>query len=79
MCLLAARKQAVFLTFLQTKNANVLGFCWTNWNEIVFITDQGIEFYQVRPPGRLHFLFYVRNDASRVSFFFFRCFQTSAA
>lgn len=32
---------------LQTKNANVLGFCWTNWNEIVFITDQGIEFYQV--------------------------------
>lgn len=29
------------------KNANVLGFCWTNWNEIVFITDQGIEFYQV--------------------------------
>lgn len=31
----------------QTKNANVLGFCWTNWNEIVFITDQGIEFYQV--------------------------------
>lgn len=32
---------------LQMKNANVLGFCWTNWNEIVFITDQGIEFYQV--------------------------------
>ncbi|XP_035526420.1 regulator of MON1-CCZ1 complex-like [Morone saxatilis] len=31
----------------KTKNANVLGFCWTNWNEIVFITDQGIEFYQV--------------------------------
>ena len=32
---------------LQTKNACVLGFCWVNWNEIVFITDQGIEFYQV--------------------------------
>ncbi|XP_026882719.2 regulator of MON1-CCZ1 complex isoform X1 [Electrophorus electricus] len=31
----------------QTKNASVLGFCWTNWNEIVFVTDQGIEFYQV--------------------------------
>uniref|UniRef100_A0A4W4G8U2 Mic1 domain-containing protein n=1 Tax=Electrophorus electricus TaxID=8005 RepID=A0A4W4G8U2_ELEEL len=30
-----------------TKNASVLGFCWTNWNEIVFVTDQGIEFYQV--------------------------------
>nr|XP_023855637.1 regulator of MON1-CCZ1 complex isoform X2 [Salvelinus alpinus] len=28
------------------KNASILGFCWTNWNEIVFITDQGIEFYQ---------------------------------
>ncbi|KAI1889401.1 hypothetical protein AGOR_G00179480 [Albula goreensis] len=31
----------------KTKNASVLGFCWTSWNEIVFITDQGIEFYQV--------------------------------
>uniref|UniRef100_A0A667ZVB2 Regulator of MON1-CCZ1 n=1 Tax=Myripristis murdjan TaxID=586833 RepID=A0A667ZVB2_9TELE len=37
---------------LQTKNASVLGFCWTNWNEIVFITDQGIEFYQVFPDKR---------------------------
>uniref|UniRef100_A0A7N9ANP2 Regulator of MON1-CCZ1 n=1 Tax=Mastacembelus armatus TaxID=205130 RepID=A0A7N9ANP2_9TELE len=36
----------------KTKNANVLGFCWTNWNEIVFITDQGIEFYQVFPDKR---------------------------
>uniref|UniRef100_A0A8D0DE20 Regulator of MON1-CCZ1 n=1 Tax=Sander lucioperca TaxID=283035 RepID=A0A8D0DE20_SANLU len=35
-----------------TKNASVLGFCWTNWNEIVFITDQGIEFYQVFPDKR---------------------------
>ncbi|XP_053715095.1 regulator of MON1-CCZ1 complex [Synchiropus splendidus] len=34
------------------KNASVLGFCWTNWNEIVFITDQGIEFYQVFPDKR---------------------------
>ncbi|XP_038853519.1 regulator of MON1-CCZ1 complex-like isoform X1 [Salvelinus namaycush] len=34
------------------KNANILGFCWTNWNEIVFITDQGIEFYQVLPDKR---------------------------
>ncbi|XP_069778712.1 regulator of MON1-CCZ1 complex isoform X2 [Narcine bancroftii] len=31
----------------KTKNANILGFCWTSTNEIVFITDQGIEFYQV--------------------------------
>uniref|UniRef100_A0A8C1UTC2 Regulator of MON1-CCZ1 n=1 Tax=Cyprinus carpio TaxID=7962 RepID=A0A8C1UTC2_CYPCA len=36
----------------KTKNANILGFCWTNWNEIVFVTDQGIEFYQVLPDKR---------------------------
>nr|XP_014426016.1 regulator of MON1-CCZ1 complex isoform X3 [Pelodiscus sinensis] len=30
----------------KTKNANILGFCWTSSTEIVFITDQGIEFYQ---------------------------------
>ncbi|KAL2085433.1 hypothetical protein ACEWY4_018753 [Coilia grayii] len=36
----------------KTKNASVLGFCWTNWNEIVFVTDQGIEFYQVLPDKR---------------------------
>ncbi|KAJ8010642.1 hypothetical protein DPEC_G00077200 [Dallia pectoralis] len=36
----------------KTKNASVLGFCWTNSNEIVFITDQGIEFYQVLPDKR---------------------------
>uniref|UniRef100_A0AAY4AUN9 Mic1 domain-containing protein n=1 Tax=Denticeps clupeoides TaxID=299321 RepID=A0AAY4AUN9_9TELE len=36
----------------KTKNAVILGFCWTNWNEIVFITDQGIEFYQVLPDKR---------------------------
>ncbi|XP_078147645.1 regulator of MON1-CCZ1 complex [Centroberyx gerrardi] len=32
----------------KTKNASVLGFCWTNWNEIVFITDQGILFLMER-------------------------------
>ncbi|MBN3271854.1 RMC1 protein, partial [Polyodon spathula] len=36
----------------KTKNATILGFCWTSWNEIVFITDQGIEFYQVLPEKR---------------------------
>ncbi|XP_041735888.1 regulator of MON1-CCZ1 complex-like isoform X2 [Coregonus clupeaformis] len=36
----------------KTRNASILGFCWTNWNEIVFITDQGIEFYQVLPDKR---------------------------
>ncbi|TWW70601.1 hypothetical protein D4764_17G0000840 [Takifugu flavidus] len=34
------------------KNAVVLGFCWTSWNEIIFVTDQGIEFYQVFPDKR---------------------------
>uniref|UniRef100_A0A3B4ABM7 Uncharacterized protein n=1 Tax=Periophthalmus magnuspinnatus TaxID=409849 RepID=A0A3B4ABM7_9GOBI len=36
----------------KTKNASVLGFCWTNWNEVVFVTDQGIEYYQVFPDKR---------------------------
>ncbi|XP_023663254.2 regulator of MON1-CCZ1 complex [Paramormyrops kingsleyae] len=36
----------------KTKNSSLLGFCWTNWNEIIFITDQGIEFYQVFPDKR---------------------------
>ncbi|XP_061522944.1 regulator of MON1-CCZ1 complex [Phycodurus eques] len=34
------------------KNANLLGFCWTNWNEIVFVSDLGIELYQVFPDKR---------------------------
>lgn len=36
----------------KTKNANILGFCWTSTSEIVLITDQGIEFYQVLPDKR---------------------------
>lgn len=36
----------------KTKNANILGFCWTSSTEIVFITDQGVEFYQVLPEKR---------------------------
>ncbi|XP_067146732.1 regulator of MON1-CCZ1 complex isoform X2 [Apteryx mantelli] len=36
----------------KTKNASILGFCWTSSTEIVFITDQGIEFYQVLPEKR---------------------------
>ncbi|XP_032875426.1 regulator of MON1-CCZ1 complex [Amblyraja radiata] len=36
----------------KTKNANMLGFCWTSTSEIVFITDQGIELYQVLPDKR---------------------------
>lgn len=37
----------VYVFSFQTKNANILGFCWTSSTEIVFVTDQGIEFYQV--------------------------------
>ncbi|KAM8967562.1 regulator of MON1-CCZ1 complex [Pelodytes ibericus] len=36
----------------KTRNAQLLGFCWTGSTEIVFITDQGIEFYQVLPEKR---------------------------
>ncbi|XP_045429839.1 regulator of MON1-CCZ1 complex isoform X2 [Pipistrellus kuhlii] len=36
----------------KTKNASILGFCWTSSTEIVFITDQGVEFYQVLPEKR---------------------------
>ncbi|XP_078397310.1 regulator of MON1-CCZ1 complex isoform X1 [Cetorhinus maximus] len=36
----------------KTKNANILSFCWISANEIIFITDQGIEFYQVLPDKR---------------------------
>lgn len=36
----------------KTRNAHIMGFCWTSSTEIVFITDQGIEFYQVLPDKR---------------------------
>jgi hypothetical protein len=29
------------------KNATILGFVWTHNNEIVFVTDHGVEFFQV--------------------------------
>ncbi|XP_070554842.1 regulator of MON1-CCZ1 complex-like isoform X7 [Ptychodera flava] len=31
------------------KSTRIIGFNWTNINEIVFITDHGLEFYQVIP------------------------------
>ncbi|XP_069477005.1 regulator of MON1-CCZ1 complex isoform X2 [Ambystoma mexicanum] len=36
----------------KTRNANILGFCWTSSTEVVYITDQGIEYYQVFPDKR---------------------------
>ena len=38
---------AVMAFCFQGKSTEILGFVWTNVNEIVFITDNGIEFYQV--------------------------------
>jgi hypothetical protein len=29
------------------KNATILGFVWTHANEILFVTDHGVEYYQV--------------------------------
>ncbi|XP_074641074.1 regulator of MON1-CCZ1 complex-like isoform X2 [Tubulanus polymorphus] len=34
------------------KSTKIIGFCWTSINEIVFITDHGIEFYEVIPEKR---------------------------
>ncbi|CAH1776277.1 unnamed protein product, partial [Owenia fusiformis] len=34
------------------KSTRIIGFNWTNINEVVFITDHGIEFYQVVPEKR---------------------------
>jgi hypothetical protein len=37
---------------LKTKNARMLGFCWTSINEVVFVTDLSIEFCQLTPARR---------------------------
>ncbi|XP_006633921.1 regulator of MON1-CCZ1 complex [Lepisosteus oculatus] len=58
----------------KTKNASVLGFCWTSWNEIVFITDQGIEFYQVIPDKRS--LKLQKNQSINVNWYMY-CPETS--
>lgn len=33
----------------KSKSTQIRGFCWCNCNEIVFITDQAVEFYQISP------------------------------
>ncbi|XP_063227764.1 regulator of MON1-CCZ1 complex isoform X2 [Bacillus rossius redtenbacheri] len=35
------------------KNTVILGFVWTHTNEIVFVTDHGVELYQVVPEKRV--------------------------
>lgn len=37
---------------IKTKNAKIIGFCWTSVNEVVFITDLSIEFCQLIPAKR---------------------------
>lgn len=37
----------IFTHTLKNKNSRILGFLWTNINEIVLVLDSGIEFYQV--------------------------------
>lgn len=34
------------------KNSNILGFIWTQHNEVAFVTDHGIELYLVIPEKR---------------------------
>ncbi|XP_029446993.1 regulator of MON1-CCZ1 complex [Rhinatrema bivittatum] len=53
----------------KTKNANILGFCWTSATEIVFITDQGIEFYQVLPEKRC--LKLLKNQSINVNWYMY--------
>ena len=36
------------IEFLQGKSTEIIGFVWTSVNEIVFVTDNGIELYQVK-------------------------------
>merc|ERR1712142_192863 len=33
----------------ESKSMQIRGFCWCNCNEIVFITDQAVEFHQISP------------------------------
>lgn len=31
------------------RSTQIIGFCWTGSNDVVFVTNQGIEFYQTQP------------------------------
>lgn len=53
----------------KSKSAHVIGFHWTNLNEIVFITNQGLEFYQVFPEK--HSLKMIKNYSVQVNWFVF--------
>lgn len=53
----------------KSKSAHIIGFNWTNFNEIVFITNQGLEFYQVQPEK--HSLKMIKNYSVQVNWFVF--------
>ncbi|XP_068750238.1 regulator of MON1-CCZ1 complex-like isoform X2 [Montipora capricornis] len=53
----------------KSKSAHIIGFNWTNFNEIVFITNQGLEFYQVLPDK--HSLKMIKNYSVQVNWFVF--------
>ncbi|XP_028515381.1 regulator of MON1-CCZ1 complex [Exaiptasia diaphana] len=53
----------------KAKSAHVIGFNWTNLNEIVFITNQGLEFFQVMPEK--HSLKMIKNYNVQVNWFVF--------
>uniref|UniRef100_A0A8C2KVC7 Regulator of MON1-CCZ1 n=1 Tax=Cyprinus carpio TaxID=7962 RepID=A0A8C2KVC7_CYPCA len=50
--ILAVQRTTKSVDFINFIPDYILGFCWTSWNEVVFVTDQGIEFYQVLPDKR---------------------------
>lgn len=40
--------QSPYLLYCKFKGAKLLGFIWTSNNEILLISDKGVELYQVR-------------------------------
>ncbi|XP_013395339.1 regulator of MON1-CCZ1 complex-like isoform X2 [Lingula anatina] len=49
------------------KTTNIIGFHWTALNEIVFVTDHGIEYYQVIPEKKT--LKCLKNQSGQVNWF----------
>lgn len=45
------KQSAEYSQNCKSKNAKILGFIWMSASEILFVTDQGVELYQVGKPG----------------------------
>jgi len=52
----------------KSKTASILGFVWTSNTEVVFITDHGVETYNIVPEKKM--LKYLRNTSVGIKFFF---------